>query len=409
MTGDARRAIVVAMIVMAVMTAASHAFAQPVVEENDPANRARIRFGSLRINPVLNVKNIGIDTNVFNDPQEPKRDFTATVTPLTDIYLRSQGVRVDVRLMSDLVYYRDYDSERSSNTEYRGLVSVPLTVISPYAGGSYTSTRARPGYEVDARARHSVTQYRGGSDVRLGTRTVLGLDLTRAHTEFKPDETFRGQNLAEQLNRNEDVARLSMRIALTPLTRAVAAVEAQRDRFDVNTIRDSDSYRVMAGLELEPVALVSGTATVGYRSMTFRDGSLAGERGLVTAVNVGYTIFALTRLGVSASRDTQYSYDPEHPYYVQSGGVLTLTQQLLSSWDLQLTGGLQNLHYADRLGVRVAGVGIDRVTQYGAGLGYHLGRDTRVGLTYTRNRRQSADPLRRYEGQQFGTSITYGR
>lgn len=408
MTSTARsvRARLDAWVTVAIVASAATAHAQTTPP--DPASRARLRFGSLRFNPVLDVKNLGVDTNVFNDPENPRRDFTATVSPSTDIFLRAGLLRADARVSADLMYYRQYASERSSNTVYTGLFSAASNRLTPYVGAEYTSTRQRPGYEVDERARHTTTRYRIGSDVRVGARTTVGLDLARATTAFRDDETFRGRNLAEQLNRRERVGRLTLRHALTPLTRAVASVDAQSDRFDSITTRNSDSYRVTGGLELEPVALVSGTATVGYRKVRFLDPAVEDVSGLVAAVNVGYTIFALTRLGLTAARDTQYSYDPERPYYVQTGFNLVVTQRLLESWDVQATAARQRLRYSGRFGAGDDTSDPDRVTQYGIGLGYRLGRDTRVGVAFTRSRRLSPDPLRRYEGNQVGTSITYG-
>ena len=54
------------------------------------ATRVRVRIGPLWLNPTLSLTNAGIDTNIFNesDADQPKRDFTLTVTPQTDVWLR---------------------------------------------------------------------------------------------------------------------------------------------------------------------------------------------------------------------------------------------------------------------------------------------------------------------------------
>jgi len=54
----------------------------------DPAN-VRVRLGPLWLNPTIVLTNAGVDENVFNDPTSrvPKKDFTVTVTPGTDLWL----------------------------------------------------------------------------------------------------------------------------------------------------------------------------------------------------------------------------------------------------------------------------------------------------------------------------------
>jgi hypothetical protein len=52
--------------------------------------KVRVRLGPLSLNPTFAVTNIGIDNNVFYQPDQlrPKSDFTMTVTPATDLWLR---------------------------------------------------------------------------------------------------------------------------------------------------------------------------------------------------------------------------------------------------------------------------------------------------------------------------------
>jgi putative beta-barrel porin BBP2 len=399
------RATLLALVVAA--TAVPAAIAQ-TVPDADPATRSRVRVGPLWINPVLNLKNLGVDSNVFNDPANAKQDFTATVTPMTDVFVRSGLFRADMRIGADLVYFRQYRSERSSNASLESLFSYAGGRFTPYAGADYTSTRERPGFEVDTRALHTMTRVRLGTDVKVGARSLFGLEASRRETAFADAASFRGVRLGEELNRTESLARITFKNAITPLTRVLTSVEVQADRFAGDDTRDADSYRVSAGLELEPVALVGGTATFGYRRLQFLDRQVEGIGGFVTSVNLTYTLSSFTRLGVQTSRDTQYSYDPERPYYIQTGIGGTLTQGIVGSWDVQLSGSRQTLGYRDALGRPTIEAGTDRVLQYGLSVGYRIGRDSRLALTAGRVERRSGDPLRRYSGNQIGTSITYG-
>src|SRR5262249_40999792 len=77
------RAFAIAVILLARQATAQN------VDEPDPA-RVRVRIGPLWINPTVAMTNIGVDNNVFNEPddQDPKSDFTFTLSPAVDLWLR---------------------------------------------------------------------------------------------------------------------------------------------------------------------------------------------------------------------------------------------------------------------------------------------------------------------------------
>jgi hypothetical protein len=52
---------------------------------------------------------------------------------------------------------------------------------------------------------------------------------------------------------------------------------------------------------------------------------------------------------------------------------------------------------------------VDSDGVYGTGLGYHFGRDLRVGFNVDRERRTSPVQRRFFEGYRAGVSVTYGR
>ncbi len=62
------------------------AAAQPAGAD-DPRTQARNHLGPLYLTPALQLRNIGVDTNVFNTSVNPKSDFTFTVGPQADVWL----------------------------------------------------------------------------------------------------------------------------------------------------------------------------------------------------------------------------------------------------------------------------------------------------------------------------------
>jgi hypothetical protein len=54
----------------------------------DGWDAAKWRFGPLAVTPKVELKNLGWDSNVFNESENPKSDFTATADVPIDWWLR---------------------------------------------------------------------------------------------------------------------------------------------------------------------------------------------------------------------------------------------------------------------------------------------------------------------------------
>ena len=70
------------------------AFAQ---SDNEDAASAKFRLGPLAVKPSVALTNLGIDTNVFNDSDDPKPDVTASVEPRVETWLRLGRARLSSR------------------------------------------------------------------------------------------------------------------------------------------------------------------------------------------------------------------------------------------------------------------------------------------------------------------------
>jgi len=81
--------------------------------------------------------------------------------------------------------------------------------------------------------------------------------------------------------------------------------------------------------------------------------------------------------------------------------------------DIVGRGGIEHLNYRNRLDLvdPIDGAGLtrgtDRLITYGVGIGYHLGRATRIGSSYDQTRRESPVASRRFARPNIGTSLTY--
>ena len=384
----------------------------------DPFTSAKVHIGPFAVNPSVALTNVGVDTNVFNDWENPRSDFTATMTSAADTWLRLGPARVNFKLSGSYVYFAQYSDQRSLGTTDSARVELPLVHLQPWAEGSFLTARERPGYEIDLRLRRTGTAVSGGVDVPVSNRTTLGVALKRARTDYNSGETYLGYSVSETLNRTTTTATASLRFALTPLTKVLLDVESVRERFEFSTIRDSDGFRVVPGIVFAASALINGSAHVGFRRLKMLTPGMPDYTGPVALVDLGYTLKGSTRFSVQLSRDVAYSYEPTEPFYLLTGVTGSVSQAIGGPWSVSARAGLQRLAYqpVDQSLLTLLGVtdpqGLightDIVHLYGTGIGYKLGPSTLLGINVDYSTRSSVLYSRQFQGLRIGSSVTYG-
>lgn len=376
-------------------------------QDGDPAETARLQFGSLRLTPSILVSNIGTDSNVFNDAEDPKSDRTAAVGPAADLWLDMGRSRLSGRLSAQYLYYAEYENQRSWNSAHNLRYDVALSRLTPYVAGSYSDTRERPGYEIDARARRLDTTAGAGTGIRLSGKSELVLSYKSAILDYDEDQVFDGVELSQVLNRTTSYQGANLRVRLTPLTTFVVRNELSQDRFETEVTRDANSFAVVPGFELRPQALVSGEAFVGFRRFRTLSSTVPDYTGLVAAVKTAYTVRA-TKIGLRVGRDVNYSYEIEQPFYTLTDVGVEVTERITNTWDVVGRSAWQRLGYRNVSTSNLAPRN-DHALQLGGGAGYRFGQTVRLGLDANYYQRESVQiDTRNYEGLRMGFSISYG-
>ena len=368
-----------------------------------------IKIGPMTIGPRLAISGVGIDTNVFNTIDDPKQDFTATISPQAEVLLRLGHARVRAKAQADYDYFRTFTSQGGLSTNDDVTIELPLNRVVPYVSESFTNSRQRPGFEIDARARRVEDRTAIGANVRLTGRAFLTFEASRGHSRFDGDAFFDGIRLREALSRDEDALSISLHKSLTPLTSFVVIGEAKSDRFLFNSLRDADTVKVTSGVELSQFALIKGHAYAGYRKYDALGAGIPSFTGLVFSAKLGYTLLGRTQFAVELDRDVQFSYDPRSPYYLQTSIQGTVTEHVVGRWDVQARAQRQSLAYRVASGVLDVPSGrVDYVYMYGGGTGYRLARGARFGINADYYRRRSPIDHRQFTALKAGTSLTYG-
>jgi hypothetical protein len=396
--------------------------AAPAYAQNEiPADTGRFQFGPLRFTPWIALTDIGFDTNVFNEADRPKRDFTTAVGPASNFWMNVGRSRIRAKSAGQYLFFNKYDTQRSWTTTNEGRWEVPLARVTPFVIGAYNSTRQRPSYEIDSRARQRQRSYGAGTELQLSGKSQLVLTGRRSSFEFDDQDAFFGATLAETLNRDVSAEEVQLRTSLTPLTTFVVRAEAIQDRFELSPVRDANSLRMMGGFELKPLALISGSGFVGIRRFTPSDSRVPDYLGVVASVKAMSTI-AATRLEVHVVRDLDYSFEDAQPYYALTDVNLAVTERLSYRWDVVGRVGWQSLGYRN-LGAQgaqgaqgaVGAVGasdlerVDRGAVYGTGVGYRIGRLLRLGFDMNYFHRDARSSVQHdFSGLRVGGSVTYG-
>ena len=379
---------------------------------DDVRKEYNVHAGPLYINPGILLKELGVDTNVFNQAGDQKSDFTFTITPKADVALPfSHRGLLRTTAAVDGVYYATYSSERSFDPQVIVRGEAYANRLTLFAQGEYLNTRQRPNYEIDLRSRHVESGLDAGVSLRASSRLTVELSGTAAKTRYDADAFFLGTSLRETLNRDETGYTVVARDRLTSLTTLALRYDNLHDAFPYSPVRDNDSYRVMPGVEFKPRALISGSAYVGYRKLSPKNELLPEYTGLVSQLALSYTLLGATIFGVTYDRDVQYSYEAANPYYLDNSVGVFVRRELSGKFDVILNAARHLYDYRD-LQVGPATPlepRVDTTNEYGANVGYRLRGTTRVGFgaAYV-TRHSTRDTFRQYTGLRAGMTVTYG-
>ena len=87
-------------------------------QDGDPRSTARLRLGPVYVAPTFEVRDIGVDTNVYNESLvEPIKDFVLTAIPTFVATVGPPRRALTVRSATSLVYFAKQASERSVNED----------------------------------------------------------------------------------------------------------------------------------------------------------------------------------------------------------------------------------------------------------------------------------------------------
>jgi hypothetical protein len=375
-----------------------------------------VHLGPFYAKPSLQLKELGVDNNVFNTYGDTQRsDFTFTFAPKADVWVPiAKRALIQATTAADLVWYAKYDAERSVDPQGALRGEIYLHRITFFGEGGYVNTRQRPNQEIDVRARHVEEKALAGVDVAITPEVSVEVTGRQLRTRYDEAAEYDNTSLQRTLNRDTDVIGVKGKYRLTALTSLAVNYDRERDTFPMSPSRDSESFRVMPGVEFKPRALINGSAYVGYRQFTPSDAAtLPDFRGLVAQLGLSYTLLGSTTFGVSYSRDLTYSYDELQPFFIDNSVGASVRRAIGRRLDALVSADRHAYEYKDLITSDASPLlnrqRTDTTWTYAASLGYRVGREGRIAFGGSYWQRDSTTrQFRNYDNLRFGTSMTFG-
>ena len=350
-----------------------------------------LSIGRIRLAPGVVVKEIGWDSNVFDEAENPKEDFIAAVAPDVAVFTRLRFLQLSAYTGVDFNYFRTYDQENSVGHSVRARGDVLLSRFRPFVAGGRTRSRTRPNGEIDVRADRVEEEFSGGLAFDISTYGQVYASAYQFRTTFR-DAFEDGVNLATSLSRNSNQYSAGLRTDLTPLLALVASVSFRDELFRADPSRNAEAWFATADFRFDPEAVVTGQIVLSFEEFNPANPGIRPFRGLVGNATILYSFLELGRISVSALRRTEFSFNAEDAYFVENGITLSYTHRLFGEVDAQVKGGKSFFDYGFSQTSPERQETLDIV---GAGLGYNLGNRTRISLNYEFARRRSPQLIER--------------
>jgi hypothetical protein len=397
------------------------------------ARPGRYHLGPLWLTPKLELRNAGVDTNVFNQQAGAIPDTQVVLRPSVAAAL---PVRRRLRLTGsgflDVNYFRRRASERSTDFGGEGRAELdfgPFTFLGAGGGGQFKQR-----FSIDLDQRLLRQERWGSAGLRFKPTRRLTLAGTVSARLYRYEGVFvNGADVREALERNSLAAGLELRHALTGLTTLVVTAEGIEDRFLRAGLdpgppavfdplggprrsreapsRRAQSYRLLGGFEFSDRAFLNGKVLLGYREFpSSRLGSAPPYRGPVAAVATSFPLFRFGRVSVTADRDVSYAVTAStaRAEALRNTFVSTRVGALVAldlPFDLigRAGGGFEEARYVlpYTLGPVLARRA-DHLYTASASLMRSLGEGVRLGGAVTWQRRVSNFPGLSYRGLRYG-------
>lgn len=371
------------------------------------------KLGPVYFTPKLELKNAGVNTNLYNSQTGAIPDTSIVLSPSVSGALPvGRRLRLTGKGYLDFNYFHNYQSERSIDGAGEGRAEVDVGRFTLFGGGGGGQWKQRFSIDLDERLLRQEKWATTGFLLKVRRKISVTLSGTGRVYEYEPSQVS-GTSVQRALDRNELTATAQLRYTLTSQTTLLASADAIEDRFLKQLVepRITRSYRYLGGFEFGERAFINGKILAGFREIPSGQRT-APYRGPALSVSASLPLLRLGRFTGLADRDVFYSVGGAGIELVRNSYVST-TLRGEASFELpfRLIGigffGLQEAKYL--LPYRSGNTFSPRVEHLwtsGGSILRRIGTTIRVGGTIAWERRVSTVPGSSYEGLRYGVQAT---
>ena len=286
----------------------------PGILRSSEAAESAIRLGhAVSLTPTLTFTQFGFDTNVLNEPTNPKTAFVAELTPQLQVAVDLPRVRLQGTTGVGLAYYNAGESDRavSPRHDLSGRFAMGKSVaLTGTFGTGYL--RQRFTAEFDARVRHHERTAAAGIELGPWRRVKFDASWSNLRRRF-PNDAF--------ATLTEDQRSVSARVhlALSPLTSLFLSGTSEARVYPLRPNRNADVTSLGLGAEFRRRALVEGRAFIGLTRYQAIDASVPDADTLGAGVMLWHTWRDRTQLGVRVERSLGATIHEQYPYAITTG------------------------------------------------------------------------------------------
>jgi hypothetical protein len=381
--------------------------------------KARLRFGPLRIIPEFRLSEVGYDSNVYlrEEGGEVVSDFTATFSPeATGTLLVGSSLILSVMENPEYIFYAKEEGLRAfTNSFSSSLRLLVLRSLSLSADYHVLSHVRRSTSELDRKIQDTVTGGTAGFFFETPRGTAVGVTGSMEDFRYK-DIALDAQDdiYARALDRRETTAagELYYRVFSQSSFFTTAGWTRYAFVFPESAWRNASSFEVSGGIRFPLLGRARGTISLGWKSFRPESPERKPFSGLVAATDVA---FRLGRLGINLgySRDNTFSYNENAYYYIDGRVRAGLSFYITSLLRIDGTVQLGTMDYPEPQEVWYGGevVLIERREDihrtFSVGPVVRVAGTVGLGLTYNFYRRTSNAPGFNIRRNFIGAFLTY--
>lgn len=412
------RAAVIAVLLLAgpLVAAAERSELEP------PDLEQFVRWGPLRVRPGMQVTNFGYDNNVFYTSDAgntartdgPQGDYTITLVPRLD-GLVLLGNRAFLTFSQGIGYtaYAQFSNQNYFANHTKARLMVPFRSFGLFSDFTLNVDRTRPVDEEDVRPKRNESGLAFGALFELGWRTDL--EISTQVTEWRyTDEEGANSSISLRLDRDVDLARVSVGYQLKGRTRATLELERRNITFSNRLLfQDAVARTALGGFQFGQGGALTGRIRAGWTQIDADDPAKRDFSGPTGDMELVLRVAASTRLQLTGERTPGFSIAEGSIYYLNENYGLRLIRyfnRFLGAEAAYLRGNLSFPGAVDPSpnagredDYRIAEIGLRfRVAQD------ELGRTTEYNLTLQNYVRESTNPNQDRSRTTLYTGATFG-